>query len=253
MHDYLLACPQTRTAHSCAHLLAHMHMRPHAHTHACTRAHRSANNFERNMKDMFRIKAVDIGDLEHVIIRKDNSGLLGSDWHLQVGAAPCCAADVACCMQPGAETLLVLPGSHLCPAGLLPCTAAPPLATCPASTPLLRDHSAHLPSLLVAVKICSPAASLPESMCHCPHLRGATCLLSTHSAECGGDAPADQEARLPHLQRLAEGEVCYTALRDCSSSTTNTHAHAQAHECAHARANARACAHKHTQPHSGRV
>uniref|UniRef100_A0A7S3VHN2 PLAT domain-containing protein n=1 Tax=Dunaliella tertiolecta TaxID=3047 RepID=A0A7S3VHN2_DUNTE len=43
----------------------------------------SANNFERGQKDMFAIKAPDIGDLTHVIVRKDNSGLLGTDWHLQ--------------------------------------------------------------------------------------------------------------------------------------------------------------------------
>eukprot|EP00798_Chlamydomonas_sp_ICE-L_P018433 gene18433-24909_t len=40
------------------------------------------NNFERGMKDVFQTKAVDIGELQYVIVRKDNSGL-GADWHLQ--------------------------------------------------------------------------------------------------------------------------------------------------------------------------
>jgi hypothetical protein len=32
---------------------------------------------------MFALKAPDIGDLTHVIVRKDDAGF-GSDWHLQV-------------------------------------------------------------------------------------------------------------------------------------------------------------------------
>lgn len=43
----------------------------------------SANNFERGQKDIFALQAPDIGDLTHVIVRKDNSGV-ASDWHLQV-------------------------------------------------------------------------------------------------------------------------------------------------------------------------
>ena len=41
-----------------------------------------ANNFERAVKDQFQAKAVDIGELQHIIVRKDNAGL-GADWHLQ--------------------------------------------------------------------------------------------------------------------------------------------------------------------------
>lgn len=43
----------------------------------------SANNFERGAKDLFKLRAIDVGDLQAVVVRKDNSGLLGSDWHLQ--------------------------------------------------------------------------------------------------------------------------------------------------------------------------
>eukprot|EP00967_Tisochrysis_lutea_P042590 scaffold51242_cov21-Tisochrysis_lutea.AAC.2 len=68
--------------HSCVQAATQIHKDTHMHvyTHAC-----SANNFERGQKDMFAIKAPDIGDLTHVIVRKDNSGLLGTDWHLQGG------------------------------------------------------------------------------------------------------------------------------------------------------------------------
>ncbi len=33
------------------------------------------------MKDVFKFKASDVGDLEKVVIRHDNSGL-SADWHL---------------------------------------------------------------------------------------------------------------------------------------------------------------------------
>lgn len=47
-----------------------------------TRLDNAHNNFERNMKDAFTIKASDLGDIHTIIIRHDNSGI-GSAWHLQ--------------------------------------------------------------------------------------------------------------------------------------------------------------------------
>lgn len=32
---------------------------------------------------MFKAKAQDVGELQAVVVRKDNSGVLGADWHLQ--------------------------------------------------------------------------------------------------------------------------------------------------------------------------
>ncbi|KAG2499991.1 hypothetical protein HYH03_002273 [Edaphochlamys debaryana] len=44
----------------------------------------SANNFERGSKDIFKLSFIDIGELEHVMIKKDNRTMgLGGDWHLQ--------------------------------------------------------------------------------------------------------------------------------------------------------------------------
>lgn len=42
----------------------------------------SANNFERNNRDVFKLEATGLGKLTHVVIHKDNAGL-SSDWHLQ--------------------------------------------------------------------------------------------------------------------------------------------------------------------------
>jgi hypothetical protein len=42
----------------------------------------SHNNFERGMKDTFAPKAIDVGDIGHIIVRKTGGGL-GGDWHLQ--------------------------------------------------------------------------------------------------------------------------------------------------------------------------
>lgn len=41
-----------------------------------------ANNFERGQKDVFRVKAVDLGELVKAVVKKDSAGL-GGDWHLQ--------------------------------------------------------------------------------------------------------------------------------------------------------------------------
>ncbi|PNH12713.1 Lipoxygenase y domain-containing protein 1 [Tetrabaena socialis] len=44
----------------------------------------TANNFERGSKDIFKLSFVDIGELQHIIVKKDNRTLgLGGDWHLQ--------------------------------------------------------------------------------------------------------------------------------------------------------------------------
>ncbi|KAG2450199.1 hypothetical protein HYH02_000301 [Chlamydomonas schloesseri] len=45
----------------------------------------SANNFERGMKDIFKLKFIDIGELTHVIVKKDSSldNKMTGDWHLQ--------------------------------------------------------------------------------------------------------------------------------------------------------------------------
>ncbi|GLC44364.1 hypothetical protein PLESTF_000049800 [Pleodorina starrii] len=44
----------------------------------------SANNFERGSKDIFKLSFVDIGELQAVVVKKDNRSLgLGGDWHLQ--------------------------------------------------------------------------------------------------------------------------------------------------------------------------
>ncbi|KXZ56858.1 hypothetical protein GPECTOR_1g774 [Gonium pectorale] len=44
----------------------------------------NANNFERGSKDIFKLSFVDIGELQHVLIKKDNRTLgMGGDWHLQ--------------------------------------------------------------------------------------------------------------------------------------------------------------------------
>lgn len=42
----------------------------------------NANNFERGQKDVFRIKAVDLGELVKAVVKKDSAGM-GGDWHLQ--------------------------------------------------------------------------------------------------------------------------------------------------------------------------
>ncbi|GFH09155.1 uncharacterized protein mot51, partial [Haematococcus lacustris] len=41
-----------------------------------------ANNFERNMKDVFKIRSTNIGHVRKVVMRHDDSGAF-SDWHLQ--------------------------------------------------------------------------------------------------------------------------------------------------------------------------
>ena len=44
----------------------------------------SANNFERGSKDIFKLSFIDIGELQYVIVKKDNRTLgMGGDWHLQ--------------------------------------------------------------------------------------------------------------------------------------------------------------------------
>lgn len=43
----------------------------------------SANNFERNRKDVFTVRATDIGAVQEVEIWHANNGAGGSDWHLQ--------------------------------------------------------------------------------------------------------------------------------------------------------------------------
>lgn len=47
-----------------------------------TRLDNAHDNFERNMKDVFTIKASDLGEIQTIIIRHDNSGI-GGAWHLQ--------------------------------------------------------------------------------------------------------------------------------------------------------------------------
>lgn len=42
----------------------------------------TSNDFERNKRDVFTLVAVDVGEIQHVIVRKDDAGL-SSDWHLQ--------------------------------------------------------------------------------------------------------------------------------------------------------------------------
>ncbi|GFR41097.1 hypothetical protein Agub_g1741 [Astrephomene gubernaculifera] len=43
----------------------------------------SANNFERGSKDIFKLSFIDIGELQHVIVKKDNRTMgMGGDWHL---------------------------------------------------------------------------------------------------------------------------------------------------------------------------
>jgi len=39
------------------------------------------NNFERDRRDVFKITGSDVGEMDHVVIKHDNSGL-GADWHL---------------------------------------------------------------------------------------------------------------------------------------------------------------------------
>ena len=41
-----------------------------------------ANNFERGCKDVFAVKAADVGEMQYIRVRKDASGL-GEEWHLQ--------------------------------------------------------------------------------------------------------------------------------------------------------------------------
>ncbi|KAG1672531.1 hypothetical protein FOA52_002840, partial [Chlamydomonas sp. UWO 241] len=43
----------------------------------------SANDFERGSKDTFKPKAIDVGELQHIIVRKAETMTLGGDWHLQ--------------------------------------------------------------------------------------------------------------------------------------------------------------------------
>ncbi len=41
-------------------------------------------SFERGSKDIFKLSFIDIGELAHVLVKKDNRTLgLGGDWHLQ--------------------------------------------------------------------------------------------------------------------------------------------------------------------------
>ena len=40
------------------------------------------NNFERNQRDVFRFRAADVGELQRLVIRHDNTGI-SPDWHLQ--------------------------------------------------------------------------------------------------------------------------------------------------------------------------
>ena len=46
-----------------------------------TRLDNAHNNFERNVKDTFDVTASNVGDLQRVVIRHDNSGI-GAAWHL---------------------------------------------------------------------------------------------------------------------------------------------------------------------------
>lgn len=39
------------------------------------------NDFERNNRDVFSVQGVDLGELQAVVVRKDNAGA-SSDWHL---------------------------------------------------------------------------------------------------------------------------------------------------------------------------
>ena len=48
----------------------------------------TANNFERNMTDVFTPKAADVGEMQYIIVKKagnmlQGSSFLGGDWHLQ--------------------------------------------------------------------------------------------------------------------------------------------------------------------------
>ncbi len=65
---------------SLASFLLHTMVFPQEHT-APIKLDTNANNFERNMKDKFLTKAVDVGELQHIIVRKTSGGL-GGDWHL---------------------------------------------------------------------------------------------------------------------------------------------------------------------------
>ncbi len=49
-----------------------------------------ATSFERGRADTFKIKGSDVGNVQKVVIRHDNSGM-GPDWHLeQVSMTPSC-------------------------------------------------------------------------------------------------------------------------------------------------------------------
>ncbi len=44
----------------------------------------TANNFERGSKDIFKLSFIDIGELQHVLVKKQSRALsMGGDWHLQ--------------------------------------------------------------------------------------------------------------------------------------------------------------------------
>lgn len=53
----------------------------------------AANNFERGKTDEFKIQGSDVGDLERIVIRHDNTGF-SADWHLQQVRLQYCAVFV---------------------------------------------------------------------------------------------------------------------------------------------------------------
>jgi hypothetical protein len=79
----------------------------------------SADNFERGRRDVFSVRAPDVGPLAQLVVRKDAAGL-SNDWHLAAvevlhpGAWPCTAAPgcvaLHCCLllchMPGMPTCM---------------------------------------------------------------------------------------------------------------------------------------------------
>jgi hypothetical protein len=68
-----------------------------------SRIDNAQNNFERGRVDTFKIKGSDVGDVQKVIIRHDDSGI-GSDWHL----AQVCEHSVKCLPVHRFQRMLLL-------------------------------------------------------------------------------------------------------------------------------------------------
>ena len=70
-----------------------------------TRIDNAQNNFERGRVDTFKIKGSDVGDVQKVIIRHDDSGV-GSDWHLaQVRGCKACVGIYMQCARVQEPTI----------------------------------------------------------------------------------------------------------------------------------------------------